>query len=68
MQGTALLFYGLIFGSIGTGFFIYGKKQRAAVPLCCGIVLFVLPYFISNVYLMLSVGIVLVALPFIIKK
>jgi len=68
MEGTALLFYGLIFGSIGTGFFIYGKKQRAAVPLVCGIVLFLLPYFIDSEYIMLSVGAVLVALPFIIKK
>ncbi len=68
MESTSLLFYGLIFGSIGGGLFVYGRKQRAAVPLVCGIVLAIIPYFISNIYLLVSVGVALTALPFIVKK
>ncbi|MEP6662449.1 MAG: hypothetical protein ABJC04_02185 [Verrucomicrobiota bacterium] len=38
----------LIWGSIGTGFFIYGKKQGAMIPLFGGLVLVGLSYFISS--------------------
>ncbi len=61
------LFWGIMFGAIGSGYFIYGKKQQAFVPLCTGIVLCVFPYFVANVYLMLLVGIILVLIPFFFK-
>jgi len=56
-----------VFGSIGLGFFIYGKKQRAVVPLICGIALMLFPYFVSNVMLMLGVGVLLVAIPYFLR-
>jgi hypothetical protein len=52
----------VIFGSIGLGFFVYGKKQKAAIPLFCGIGLMVFPYFISNMYILVILGILLVTL------
>jgi hypothetical protein len=67
MEGTALIFWGMIFGSIGLGFFTYGKKQKAVVPLCSGIALFIFPYFISNVYSLVFVGVVFVVVPFFVK-
>jgi hypothetical protein len=33
---TAALFRGLLFSSIGLGYFIYGNRQRAPVPLVPG--------------------------------
>ena len=42
------LFLGVLFGSIGLGFFIYGRKQRKVVPLLCGLVLMIVPYFIPD--------------------
>lgn len=65
--GTAVLLWGLLFGSIGFGFFIYGKKQKAVVPLITGIMLCVVPYFIANVYVLVGVGVVLVAIPFVVR-
>jgi hypothetical protein len=65
--GTAVLLWGLLFGSIGFGFFIYGKKQKAVVPLIAGIVLCVVPYFIANVYVLVGVGVVLVMIPFLVR-
>ena len=59
--------WGVIFGSIGLGFFVYGKKQKAVIPLLSGIALMVFPYFISNLYILIFSGIVLVALPYFIK-
>jgi hypothetical protein len=61
------LFLGVLFGSIGLGFFIYGRKQRKVVPLLCGIVLMIVPYFIPNTLLLFVVGAVLVAVPYFIR-
>jgi hypothetical protein len=67
LDGTAVLIWGIIFGSIGVGFFIYGKKQKAIVPLCVGIALCVFPYFVANVYVIVLVGLVLVAIPYFVR-
>jgi len=67
MGSPAQLFWGIMFGAIGSGYFIYGKKQQAFVPLCTGMVLCVLPYLISNLYLLLLVGFVLMLIPYFIK-
>ena len=64
MKGTSLLIWGVLFGAVSLGFFTYGRKQRASVPLFCGVALFILPYLISNVYLLVFVGIVFVILPY----
>ena len=45
-MSASLLFFGLVFGCIGFGFFLYGKNQRAPVPLVCGLVLMIFPYFV----------------------
>jgi predicted membrane protein len=58
------LFWGMIFGAIGVGFFVYGKKQAAFVPLLCGLALMIFPYFVSNTYVLVAVGIVLIAIPY----
>ncbi len=66
-MNISTLMWGIIFGSIGLGFFVYGKKQKAIIPVLSGIGLMVFPYFISNIYILIMSGIVLVALPFLIK-
>jgi hypothetical protein len=38
----------MLLGSIGTGYFICGKKQPALVPMLCGMALVVFPYFVSS--------------------
>ena len=67
MNDTSMLLWGVIFGSVGLGFIIYGRKQQAVVPLVAGIALFVVPYVISSLYLLLLVGIILVALPYFVR-
>ncbi len=67
MDGRALLLWGIFFGSVGIGFFIYGRRQRAPVPLVTGIALFLLPYFISNVYLLVALGAALAVLPYFVR-
>ena len=67
MSNASILIWGVLFGSIGLGFFVYGKKQKTIIPIICGIGLMVIPYFISNLYIMILSSIVLVALPFFVK-
>ena len=67
MGSASSLIWGMLFGAIGTGFFIYGKRQKAAVPLFAGVALFVVPYIVSNVYILVAVGVVLVALPYFVR-
>jgi hypothetical protein len=65
--GTVLLMWGMLFGAIGFGFFMYGRKQKATVPLITGIALCVVPYFIANVYVLVIVGVILVAIPYFVR-
>jgi hypothetical protein len=64
---SSLLLWSVLFGGIGGGFFLYGKKQKALVPLAVGVALIVLPYFISHVVLLLLIGAVLVVLPYYLR-
>jgi len=64
---TTQIFLAMIFGSIGLGFFTYGKKQQAVVPLLVGIALFIFPYFVSNVYILVLIGISLIVLPYFVR-
>jgi len=60
---TSSIFWGLLFGSIGLGYFLYGRKQQAIVPLFCGLALMVFPYFVSNAILLVAIGLALAVLP-----
>jgi hypothetical protein len=62
-----LLVWGFLFSTIGLGFFIYGKKQKALVPLCCGLTLMIFPYFVSSVLWMAVIGLGLIALPWLVR-
>jgi hypothetical protein len=67
MEGESLLVWGILFGAIGLGFFTYGRKQKSVIPLLTGVALFIVPYFISDVYLLVIAGAVLVALPYFVR-
>ena len=61
------IFLGLTFGSIGFGFFFYGRKQSRVVPLVAGLCLMVFPYFVEDLVLTLIVGAVLIVIPFLLR-
>ena len=64
---TASLLWGVLFGSVGLGYFIYGKKQRAVVPLACGLALMVFPYFVTSTVVLVVGGALLAALPYFVR-
>ncbi len=64
---SSLLIIGMVFGSFGLGYFIYGKKQKSLVALGSGVGLFLVPYISSDIVMVTAAGLLLMAAPFIIK-
>lgn len=67
MENPSTIMWGVLFGSIGLGFFVYGKKQKVIMPMVCGAGLMGIPYFITNLWIMVLICLVLLVLPFVIK-
>jgi hypothetical protein len=67
-MSESILLWGLLFSSIGVGFFLYGKQQRTVVPLLCGLGLIVYPYFTPNAVTLVAIGIVLAAIPYFFRR
>jgi hypothetical protein len=66
-MSMATLVWGMLFGAIGMGFFVYGKRQRAVVPLACGLALMLFPYFVSSTWGLVLIGAALMAIPYFVR-
>jgi len=66
MDTTGILL-GILFSSIGVGYALYGRKQQAPVALIAGLILMVYPYFIDSHLWLVMIGVVLMALPRVIR-
>jgi hypothetical protein len=62
------LFASLIWGSIGFGYFIYGRKQASWVPLTGGILMMIASYFIGSALLMSLVGLGIMVLVYVLLR
>ena len=67
MDIGTILMLSILFGSIGAGYFLYGKKQQQCVPLLTGIALCVYPSFLSNGSAIAVVGLILTAIPWFLR-
>jgi len=61
------LLLGLLFGAVGMGYMLYGRRQKSLMPFIAGIGLIGFPYFVDNNGVVLLLGTILMALPFVIK-
>lgn len=59
------LMLSILFGSIGLGLFVFGKKQGRPLHLVAGLLLMVLPYILPNPLAMTVVAVLLTASPFL---
>ncbi|HOC11053.1 MULTISPECIES: hypothetical protein [Thermomonas] len=66
-MSTSILLAGVLFGAVGVGYVLYGRKQRAPLPLVSGVALMVIPYFLSNAVLLFVLGIALAVLPWVVR-
>ena len=58
------LLLGLLFGSIGTVYMIYGKRVASPIHIIVGAILIVYPYLFSNALLVFLAGVILTAIPY----
>lgn len=68
MDNTAPMLWGLLFGSIGLGYCLYGKKQQRPLPFGCGLLLMASPYVIANTTLLVAIGTALSILPYFMSR
>jgi hypothetical protein len=67
-MNTALLLWAIVFSSIGVGYFIYGKKSDDLAIRYTGLALILFPYFIDNTFLLVLVGLMLMAVPKLLSR
>jgi hypothetical protein len=67
-MNEGLLLWGVLFSSIGLGYFIYGRKQGKLVPLLSGLGLMIFPYFMPNSIALVTIGVIFTAVPYFIRR
>jgi hypothetical protein len=65
---SSFLFASLFWGSVGVGYFIFGKKQGEMMPLIGGIVMVAESYFVSSWLLMTLICVALIAAIYFLMK
>jgi hypothetical protein len=68
MGNSNTLFVSLIWGSIGLGMAIYGKKQGSLVPLFGGIALMAVSYVVSSPLFMSLISLAVIGGIFLLRK
>jgi hypothetical protein len=68
MFTTSFLFASLLWGSIGFGYFIYGKKQQCLSAMAGGIMMIAGSYFVSSALLMSLVSLGIMGLVYFLVK
>jgi hypothetical protein len=63
-----LLIVSMLFGTIGLGMLMYGKKAGRLVPLIAGLALMTIPYFIPNLLILSIVCAALTAAPWVLRQ
>jgi len=66
-MNTSSLFWGVIFGAIGMGYIAYGRRQGHAFALLAGVGLCLFPYLVESTFLLIIIGLALMALPFFLE-
>jgi hypothetical protein len=65
---TNFLFASLLWGSVGVGYFIYGKKQREMMPMLGGVAMIAASYFVGSALLMSLISIALMVAVYLLMK
>ena len=64
----SFLFVSLIWGSVGLGYFVYGKKQQSLTAALGGILMMALSYFVASAVAMSLISILLIIAVYVLMK
>jgi hypothetical protein len=68
MGSTSGIMLAMLFGALGMGYLVYAKRQQNWIALVAGLGLCAFPYFVSNVWLTLLIGVALASVPFVFRE
>lgn len=68
MASSIVLFEGLFFSALGLGYIVYGRKQLNAAAWLGGMGLCALPFFTTDSWTLLGIGLACAALPFVFRR
>ena len=68
MLNTHFLFASLVWGSVGVGYFVYGKKQSSWLPMTGGVLMIAVSYFIGSALVMSLICVGLMAAIYVLLK
>jgi hypothetical protein len=68
MFSTNLLFTSLVWGSVGLGYFIYGRRQSSWIPMVGGVLMMALSYLVGSALLLSLFCIGLMAVMYVLLK
>ena len=57
-----------LFGMIGCGMFMYGKRAGRMMPLLIGVALMIVPYFFSSILMMTLACSALIVVAFLLRE
>ena len=66
-MSTATILWSTLFGSIGVGYCIYGKRQNRLVPWVSGLALMGVPYIVDGTFAMVALSVAFMALPYFVQ-
>ncbi len=66
-MNESILLWGLLFGSIGVGYFMYGRRRNNVVIRFTGIALMFYPYLFQSSWSIVLIGIALMFVPKFVK-
>lgn len=62
------LFFSIVFGAIGAGYLVYGKKSQSFFFILCGLLLISYTFVTSSTAEVIWYGVALLIIPFILDK
>ena len=66
-MSTATILWSTLFGSIGVGYCIYGRRQNRLVPWVSGLALMGVPYVIDGTFATVALSVAFMALPYFVQ-
>jgi len=64
MSGEFTILFSILFGALGFGYILYGRRNDAPVAFAAGIGLVAAPYVVSNALLLVAAGLALAFTPY----
>jgi hypothetical protein len=64
----SFLFASLLWGSIGVGYFIYGRKQQSLPAMVGGILMIAVSYFVSSALGMSLISVLVIVAVYMLSK